>query len=247
MGGLPRLRLSKKRSAMRAPRSGAPNLPTSRGLLLIAASSVILFSGCRSHHHPDTMARARFIDTVPGGDVAVWVNGKEATERAEYRQSSGYVELPPGRYDLRVSAADGTALASLHSVSLTKGESYTLVAIPRKLPGTALLQVMHEGAPPPNPSDRAMLRFTSATPEFNNLDLALNNIVAVDGLRFGTESDRIALPPGDYDAKLWVADGVSPLLGPEPIHLAAGHAYTIVAMGRRADNTLALKLYDDGE
>jgi hypothetical protein len=224
-------------------------LHRARWLLLIAACGVPLFSGCRNHHHPEDMATARFIDTMPGDDdLTVLVNGKSAFEHVEYRKSSGYAALPPGQYDVRVTSVDHTLLASLSAARLAKSEAYTVIAFPDSSSESgAALRVLHEGHPNPPSNDSAMLRFASATPEFSSLELALNNIVAVDGLRCGTESRRMTLSPGDYEAKLWSADSASSLLGPQPVHLAGGHSYTLVAMGRREDNTLSLQLYDDGE
>jgi len=127
---------------------------------------------------------------------------------------------------------------------LVRGASYTVIAMPVGGAGDLGLSVIREKEAL-TIRDQATLRFIAASSGMGKLSLALNNVIAIDGLKYKTESEPVHLKPGDYDLKLWTGDDASQLLGPSPVHVDGGKSYTVVAMGRRVDGSLTLRIFED--
>ena len=220
-----------------------PGNSQAAALVLLGAALAVSTSGCRQHADPSKVARVRVIDVAPGPEQLDFaVDLQTVARHVKYQSNSGYIALDPGQYSLRVKTEDSN-LRDEVSGELERGMSYTVLALAPR--GDALsLKVIREDAEVDSPKDRAALRFIDAsnTPA---LSLAIDNVVAVDNLKRLKESRPLTLVPGDYEVKLWTGDDTAQLFGPTPIHLDPGRAYTLIAMGRRADGTLTLQNYRD--
>jgi len=190
------------------------------------------------------VSRVRLVDAVPSPvRVDLSLNGHTVAKHVEYGSNSGYTMLEPGHYALGLRSDRGTGSATV-SGELVRGASYTVIAMPASDAGDLGLGVIRENEASPM-GDRATLRFIAASRDMAKLSLALNNVIAIDGLRYKTESQPVSLKPGDYDLKLWTGDDASQLLGPSPAHFDGGKSYTVVAMGRRVDGSLMLRTFED--
>jgi hypothetical protein len=217
--------------------------------LLPALGLILASGGC--HHHADDfdIAHVRVVDAVPAGEeLVVSANGVRGEKRLRYRESTGYADVKPGAYVLRIGTTfERKPLATL-DLRPDEGQYYTILVIPQSEYGEAIAtREIHDGATIRPPKDKVAIRFASATADFDALDLSLNSIVALQGVRSGLQSRTVALAGGDYKVNLWNAGGSAILSDADVVHLVNNHAYTLVAMGRRIDHTLALQVYDDGE
>lgn len=215
---------------------------------LLVVSCFFLTAGCRGHSDdPSTVARVRLIDAIPFDKIDVFVNGRDAVRSAQYRSTLGYADFKPGNYDVRIiGSADHQVLVEKRHAELQRGEAYTVVAAPRP-DHSCDIAVLRDGSPFETPRNQVRLRFASVSPDYSDLELAMDNVVVADGVGFGAESPSQLLAPGDYSVDLWTGDGIAPLVGPQIVHLAPGNSYTAIAMGRKADGSLALEVYDDGK
>ncbi len=206
-------------------------------------------AGCRHHDSPSDIARVRVIDAFSGGEeLVVSADGMKRSAKLRYRDSSGYNDVKPGTYKVHIGPTYQRKPLVTLDVKPFRGEMYTLIALPAsEYGGSLIVKVLQSKAASPAPKDQAQVRFASAAPDFDDLTISFNNVIALDGVKFGMEAPTITLAPGDYQLKLWRAGQVPALLGPISVHLEPGHAYTIVAMGRLSDKTLAIPIYDDGK
>lgn len=220
-----------------------------RNQLACLAVIALLLTGCRRHHaDPMTVAHVRVIDAVPGpARLNFALNGHAWQKRVDFAADSGYANVDPGNYTLWVNEDGLPDSAADISGAMDAGSAYTILALPHGADGMAVrLKAVRERWELDNPKNRATVRFIAAAPEYSRLSLALDNIIAIDAQRYSTESTSLSLAPGNYALKLWTGDDGTALLGPTPIHVDAGRAYTLVAMGRRSDGTLTVQLYEDG-
>ena len=202
----------------------------------------LFLAGCHDHGaSPDKVARVRIVDAVPSPTrLDLSVDGHVVVKHVEFGSDSGYTALEPGHHTLGVRSG---AMSADVSGELERGLAYTVLAIPIGHGDLGLSVIKESGGA--SAKDRATLRFVAASPDEPKLSLALNNVIAVDALRFKSESEAVSLRPGDYDMKLWTGNDASQLLGPSTVHLDGGKSYTVVAMGRRVDGSLSLRSYED--
>ena len=186
----------------------------------------------------------RVIDAMPAGeDLTVSVDGVKGSKTLRYGDGTPYGDVDPGSYTLRIAAPYSRKPILSRKVDLVRRQTYTFAILPRsEYGGDVVVRAIHEGGPVDPQKGQASIRFLSLSHASDSLSIALNNIVAVDHLRFGVDSVPLSLQPGDYVVKVWTEDD-APLVQPSTLHLEPGHAYTAVVMG--AESASTLHLYDD--
>ncbi|MGI4790012.1 MAG: DUF4397 domain-containing protein [Janthinobacterium lividum] len=215
------------------------------GISIVAA---LLMSGCRYGSHPEdgSSAYVRLINAVPdAGGLDVSVDGKRVWKRSEFRSSTGYQAVSSGTYPVRIEADGlGTTLLS-ESFSFDKRQNYTLLALgPAGSKGTKV-QVLPDEKPEHLIPGKATLRLINAAPGTHALDLVINTIVGIKSVGYGRRSALVILNSGHYDLQLATSDMQEMLVGPVSLDLKSGQSYTLIAMGKTADQSLSLEAYPD--
>jgi hypothetical protein len=204
-------------------------------------------SGCRYGSHSDENdAHVRLINAVPETrGLNVFVDGKKAWKGSQFRSSTGYEGISAGTYPVRLAAVDSDATLLTRSLSFEKGHVYTVLALAQKGKRPAEVQIFEEEPITQGKSEKARVRFVNAAEGLPPVDLVVNNIVGLQSVGYGKHSPALSLDGGRYDWKLVAADTPDTLLGPVSLRLEPGHAYTLVAMGNAAGQTLTLEIYPD--
>ena len=215
------------------------------GLSMLAALCV---SGCRygSHNAEGTSAYVRLINAVPdAGGLDVSVDGRRVWKRSAFRSSTGYQAISPGTYPVEIDAAGpGTTLLT-KSLSLEKQQDYTLLALGPSQSSETRVQVLPDEKPAHLAPGKASVRLINAAPGTHALDLVVNTIVGVKSVAYGRRSGPLTLSSGRYDLQLAAADTPEMLVGPVSLTLEPGKSYTLIAMGRTANQSLSLEVYPD--
>jgi len=92
----------------------------------------------------------------------------------------------------------------------------------------------------------AGLRVAHASPDAPAVDVLVNGSVAVAGLEFGTVTDYLEVPPGEYDIAVNVAGTETTVFSAEDVELAA-EDYTAVALGEVGsdDTAFTVSIFED--
>jgi hypothetical protein len=111
------------------------------------------------------------------------------------------------------------------------------------LAATALLAI---SALPALAADNAQLRVLHASPDAPAVDIWINDAVVDDltDVPFGTLSDYLEVPAGDYNVKVFAAGTDTDPVIDANVSLSAGKAYTAAAIGEVAAITAAV--FEDG-
>ncbi len=188
-------------------------------------------------------ANVRFVHASPNApavDVAVTA-GPVLFDGFEFKESSEYLGVDAGTYDLEVRLA-GTSdvVLSLPGVELEAGKVYTVFATglvgDDDTPLNAVLTVDAEAT--------AQVRVAHASPDAPNVDVLVNDGVAFPNIPFQDVTDYAPLPPDSYNVKVVPAGEITPVVIEADLELAADTDYTVVAVGRLADIE-PLPLVDD--
>ena len=218
-------------------------------LWLLGLAAALLLPGCRQHSDSDEV-QVRLINAVPdAGALDVSVQGRRVWKGAMFRSSTGYQGIAAGVYELRVDSETLHATLLVNRpLSFEKDHAYTVLALgmARGSSAPTSLQMLDDAPPEGVTGGKAGLRLINAAPGDAGLDLAVNNIVGLEGIRYGRRSGILLLDAGVYDLKVASSDTPDALAGPISLRLDPGRTYTLVAMGQAANQTLSLEAFPDG-
>lgn len=220
------------------------------GLLLFGVVGAMVLPGCRLNPRSETDAsHVRLINAVPdAGALTVSVDGQRAWKGSLFRSSTGYEDIAPGDYTVRVEAgSQGGMLLTNRPMSFAEGHAYTVLALgmTRDAGTPAQVQVLMDDPPAGVNGEKAGLRLIHAAPGMGPIDLVVNNIVGLESLGYGKRSGVLLLDSGTYDLKVALAGTPDALAGPIHLRLDGGHTYTLVTMGQVANQTLSLEAFPD--
>lgn len=183
-------------------------------------------------------SRLKIIHALDGGpDVTVTANGQTVVEGLAYGDSIGVFDVPADTYEVSVADADGAAVIDA-AIGLTTGTSHLVTVI-----GTASdPQVVVLTAPTTGDEDSGFVRLVHGVADGPAVDVYANDTLIAPNLAFGTATEHLALPAGDYSVELRAA-GTADALLTDDVTVEAGTAATVVAQGTAAE--LALGVYAD--
>ena len=130
--------------------------------------------------------------------------------------NDGYLQLPPGNYDLEIAPFGGTdAVIEVEDVELEAGVRYSALAVglldgepgddedAEGVDGTALQPLLiadaegdDEATPP---EDEAEVSFVHASPDAGTVDVIVDDEPLLEDVDFGDVSDYFAVEPGEYE------------------------------------------------
>jgi len=216
--------------------------------LALSVAAALTVSGCRQGSHgTEGAAYVRLINAVPdAGGLDVSVDGRRVWKRAAFRSSTGYQSVSSGTYPVKIDAdGPGTTLLT-QSLGFERGRNYTLLALGQAGSGSpARVQALPDEKPEHLAEGKASVRLINASPGAPPVDLVVNTIVGLKGVKYGGRSAPLTLEGGPYDLQLAAAGTDQILVGPVHLTLAPGRTYTLIAMGRPGNQSLSLEAYPD--
>jgi hypothetical protein len=184
--------------------------------------------------------------------VDVLVDGAEAINALAFPDFTGYAELAPDTYNVKVAAdADNSVVVINADLELDAGAYYTVHAVgsltedsieplvvvdnPRRIATAAQIRVIH-GSSLAGPVDI----YLTANSDISAATAALSNVP------FKADSGYIQVPAGDYFVTVTPTGNKTAAIGPVAVTLDANRIYTAVARdGEGLTADLGLILLDD--
>ncbi|MET1155818.1 DUF4397 domain-containing protein, partial [Arthrobacter sp.] len=172
-------------------------------------------------------AQLSVLHGVPGLTVDVWVNGERTLDDFTPGTLAGPLALPPGDYDLAITAADAADASAPVigpvTVSLAANGNYTAVA-----------NLDAEGNPTANfftndvsqidpGKGKLTVRHTAAAPA---VDILAGGTAVISGLTNPNE-ETLTLDPGTLSVAVAAAGTTEPVIGPADVTVAEG-THTVV-------------------
>lgn len=179
------------------------------------------------------VGKARFtaIHAVVDGTGVDFIlaDGRPVIPGLQYNQPYGTLDLPATSYNLAVAPAGmavSDALVEAQPYKLNSGTSYIAVVY-----GTGDdVQTMLLSAPTKPEVDGGNARFAHVIPGAPELDIYLNNVLAIPSLGFGESSGYIALPTGTYEVAARLP-GSSTDVATETLEVTANRRQTALIAG----------------
>jgi hypothetical protein len=166
--------------------------------------------------------------------VDVYVNGAKAIAGLEFREVSGYLEVPAGDYDVAVNVA-GTDTMVFGPVTLSlAAEDYTAVALGEVFSDDTEFTVsIFEDTNGANiGGDESRIRAVHASPDAPAVDVTVNDdaLTVFDDVAFGESSGYAVVPAGTYEVEIRPGTGGAPVFEAE-VTFDGRSTYTAFAMG----------------
>jgi hypothetical protein len=182
--------------------------------------------------------------------VTITLNGAPALTDFAYSDSTEYIELPAGTYDVAVIPTGATDPAIEATVTLASNTYYTVIAVgdgvnqdldlilleddlSEPAEGMFHLRLGHL-APFAAGAATADIRLQDGTPVLLNVD-------------FGDVTGFMPLPAGEYDLKITTPGGDVTLIDPFPVNFAEGTIISAFAVGEGDNQSLGVFALPAGE
>jgi hypothetical protein len=170
--------------------------------------------------------------------VDVRVEGELVLTNVPFQTVSDYLELEAGEYRIQVTPAGAAAPAVIDAtVPLSAGSVYTVAAVgfvsSNSLEPLVLLDDLAVAS-------GARIRFVHASPDTGGVDIAVSGgPVLFEGVTYLESSDYVEVPSGTYDLEARPAGSSTVALSIPGVQVASGTTYTVFAVGRSFDGSLA--------
>jgi hypothetical protein len=167
--------------------------------------------------------------------VTIQLNGVDELTDFNYGDSTAYIELEAGSYDIDVIQTGETDPAIEATVTLVADMYYTAVAVGDGVNQTLNLILLEDDLTAPAVG-QFHLRIGHLAPfaSGNNVlaDVRLQDGTPIlENVDFGDVTDYIPLPAGNYDLIITTPGGGTPLIDPEPFAFPAGMIVSAFATG----------------
>lgn len=186
--------------------------------------------------------RLRVIHAIAGGpavDVVLPDEGQSLVDNLAYGEFVGPFDIPAGTYNVAVNVNDTEdAVIPVTPLGLVTGTTQFVVAY-----GTVdSPQVMVLTAPTAGDGDFGFVRTAHAIPDGPNVDIYAGDILIIPNLAYGTATEHLAIPTGDYTFDIRVAGTTDSILQAD-LTVDAGAAVTAIAQGSAAEASVGV--YED--
>ncbi|WP_421379017.1 DUF4397 domain-containing protein [Bacillus salacetis] len=178
----------------------------------------------------DRPAQVRVLHAVPDApNVDVYVNGNKVLSDVAFKEISGFMPLPAGRYHIDIYPA-GTSVSTVISkkVTVEAGKIYTLAAVGKG----SKLQLLPYVTDPFVPSGETKVRFIHLSPNAPAVDIAVKKgDVIFPNVSFKQATDYLGLTPMTVNLEVRAAGTKDAVLTVPNVTLKPNQAYTIFAVG----------------
>jgi hypothetical protein len=176
-------------------------------------------------------------------NVDIHVDGSPAFESVAFGDVSDYATLTAGEHAVRVVPSDGGDAVIDTTVTLDEDTAYTVLA-------TGMLAdiepTVFVDEPGEVPSNMAHVRFIHASPDAPAVSIGVRDgpeLFANVGFR--SASDYQQVEPGSYDLEVRPMGEDDIVLTLEGTGVGGGAAYTAIAIGQVADDSLSAVIAED--
>jgi hypothetical protein len=185
-------------------------------------------------------------------DASVDVNldGVQALTGFGYGDSTGYLELTPGKHLVEVIPVGTSTVAISGTVDLEAGKHYTGIAIGDGVNQDLALIALEDDLTPPA-AGTFKVRVGHLAPfeaGAATADVRLQGGLPVEtGIDFGDVTNYIALTVGEYDLKITTPGGATTLIDPQAVTFTEGQILSAFATGDGANQDLGVFALPAGE
>lgn len=218
------------------------NSLTRRMAVLAIAAAPLALAACSDDDESVTApsagtAQVRVAHLSPDAPaVDVFVNGTRAVAGAAFQDVTGYLPVPAGSVNIRVTPAGTTSPVVIDAtVSLNNGGNYTVAATGYLASIQPIVLEDDRGT-----TGQAKVRFVHASPDAPAVDIAVTGgpvIFANVPFRQATAYPQVA--PSTYDLEARPAGSTAVALEVPGVTLRPGTNYTIFAVGLLSNGSLA--------
>jgi len=158
---------------------------------------------------------AHMVPDFPAVDVYVDDSEEPVFDGLEYTETTGYVDLPAGDHQIRVTAAGSPALVVFdQQVSIPAGNTTAAALAPADSEGSTggagsniqLELFSDENTPPEESINDARLRLIHASPDAPAVNVLVGQTTVFENISYG-QAEYFDLPAGDYEFNIVPADG----------------------------------------
>ncbi len=164
-------------------------------------------------------------------NVDVYVDGAKALTNVAFGTISAYTPVPAGNHAIKVCATGSTVCPiDVPALAVADGKKYTIAAT--NMLASIEAKVIEDA--PASGSESAQIRvvhFSADTPTVDVINTA-DASKLVTNLAYGSASPYLSVPANTYNVKVCAnANNAVCPLGPLPLTVAAGTAYSVFAIG----------------
>lgn len=186
--------------------------------------------------HPALVRVVHAMPSEPAADIFV---GDHVTfSQVEYKAVTGYREVPGNlvTFRLRPTGQDGSEPLAEAVEGLGAGKHYTIVVMPSDRRQAASLTVVNDEMVPPE-DGKAKLRVVNASPEAGRVDVLVGGKLKpeLSGVNVSAATGYEDVPP--LTGTLEVRHDKTVLARLTNTHLEAGKLYTVIVLGRAANQS----------
>ncbi len=195
--------------------------------VLLGAMGLVLTAALAAPAAAADDAMVRVIHASPDApNVDVWLDGSKVLTDVPYRAISGYLPVPGGDHNVKVTPTGSTTPVIDANVTLSAGTAYTIAAINPVASITAAVLV-DDRTPVAGKAKLRVFHASSNAPA--SVDVALaGGAVLVPGLDYGKASDYLTVDPGTYNLEIRAAGDTAAALTLSAT-LSAGQNVTAIA------------------
>jgi hypothetical protein len=194
------------------------------------AMSSLRAQSVANYYQSNSPARIRVLHASPDAPkVDVYINGNRILRDFPFKETSNYLSLPAGKYQVDIyPAGDMVSTVLSRKVTVEAGKQYTLAATDM----VEKLKLVELEDNPSIPSGETKVRFVHLSPDTQPVDIAVKNgDVVFRNIGFRRSSDYLALSPLTVDLEVR-ATGTKDVLLPLPaLSFQKNQVYTLVAVG----------------
>lgn len=169
-------------------------------------------------------------------EIDVYVNNNPVIRGLKYKESSQYLPVMPGAYNVKVFPA-GQQMNPVINTNITVGPmaAYTVAAI-GELPNISLMPIVDPNKPPKNPN-MSYVRFAHLSPNAPAVDITLpDGTKLFSNTEYTEYTDYIEVNPGMYTLQVRAAGSEDVVLTVPNVQVNPGLYQTIYAVGLVGDN-----------
>lgn len=179
--------------------------------------------------------------------VDIWLDGTRVLENVPFKAVSNYLEINSGSRRIQVSPAGATTPIVIDAtVTFDANKAYTVAATGLTATNDLkpIVLVDDRTADPA----KAKIRFVHTSPDAPAVDIAVKNgPVLFSNVKFREAGNYLSVAPASYDLEVRLAGTATVALNVPGVVLAANTNYTVFAVGRVSNATLAaLPAVDQG-
>jgi hypothetical protein len=178
----------------------------------------------------------------PGTAVTVTLNSAPALTDFAYGDSTGYIELPAGDYDVEVWPAGSSSPAITGTISLMPGSYYSAIAIGDGVNQDLGLVLLEDdlSAPAAGNFKIRLGHLAPFAPGGATADVYANGAPVLTDVEFGDITGFLELPAGTYDIAITAPGGDPILINPEPVTFSEGDIISAFATGDGSNQDLGV-------